>query len=99
MPFIVPTAVPVCHAAQLGQGSYWIRVEWQAPDGNGGAPIESYRIQIRRFWAIYYSITVPATAFDHYLSVADYGSFGVRVWAVNAAGSGPSCNVSVLVNS
>jgi titin len=98
VPRTVPTAVPACHASQASPGSTWIVLQWQAPYGNGGAPIESYWVEIWKNGAFYYGKqTLAVASFVDAFAVGSYGSYEVRVSARNDAGDGASCTTYVAM--
>jgi predicted phage tail protein len=106
----LPSQPASCHATQLyGKGSDWVHVEWTPPSNSGGAPILNYSIRVTDFGiqATVYKTTQPAgnaTATDISMP-ADTGAseqsgkyyYSVWVEAKNAAGVGPSCADSLVM--
>ncbi len=106
----LPSQPATCQATQLyGKGSDWVRVEWTPPSNNGGAPILDYSVRITDFGiqTTVYKTAQPAgnaTATDIYMPAAtgaseQNGKYYYSVWveAKNAAGVGPSCADSLVM--
>jgi hypothetical protein len=106
----LPSQPATCHATQLyGKGSDWVRIEWTPPANNGGAPILNYSVRITDFGiqATVYKTAQPAgnaPATDIYMpadtgATEQSGKYYYTVWveAKNAAGVGPSCADSLVM--
>jgi hypothetical protein len=100
VPRTTPGAVPACNAAQINQGSKLLTVDWQRPASDGGAPIESYYIEIRKDGKFYYPYEKPNDNTNHALVTVFNDTsevYEVLVSARNAAGLGPVCGDTVIV--
>ena len=91
-PAIVPS-VPLNLAVQPGDES--MTVTWQEPASDGGSALTAYKVQWRAEDELY-AVSRQATLRDptdlrhEILGLTNGTEYWVRVWAVNAAGEGPS---------
>jgi predicted phage tail protein len=101
VPRTVPGPVPACTAAQINQGSKLITVDWHRPASDGGAPIGSYYIEIRKNAKFYYSYEKPNDNTNHALVTVFNDTsevYEILVSARNPAGLGPACGDTVIVS-
>ena len=94
-PPTVPSAPTNCDAYQLGgNGSDTLRIDWDPPINNGGAPILFYDIAVGA--VLKTSVWSPNTTYDATLPVGTGG--WVVIVPYNKAGIGPSCAVPVYMH-
>ena len=91
-PAIVPS-VPLNLAVQPGDES--MTVTWQEPASDGGSALTAYKVQWRAEDETYAvsrqaTLTDPTDLRHEILGLTNGTEYWVRVWAVNAAGEGPS---------
>ena len=96
-PAAVVPSVPVNLAVQPGDES--LTVTWQEPARDGGAAVTEYKVQWRaedEQYGLSRQATVSALADlrREILGLTTGTEYWVRVWAVNAAGAGPSVSSS-----
>jgi Fibronectin type III domain len=95
VPYTTPSAPSSCTVDQWGgPGSHTMVVQWQASPSDGGSPAVLYEVEAT---ASGYYHKEPHAGAGYAVWQAPYGWFEVRVWAVNAAGAGPSCTTAVMM--
>jgi predicted phage tail protein len=98
IPATVPSVATNCDAYQLGgKGSDTLRIDWDPPTNNGGAPILFYDIAVSNGngTILQASVWSPNTTFDATLPVGTGG--WVVIAPYNKVGIGPACAVPVYL--
>ena len=97
VPFTTPSAPSSCSAVQWGgPGSHTIVIQWGGSPNDGGSPAILYEVDATMSGVNYgHALKPPGAGFVAWQ--VPYGWYEVRVWAVNAAGSGPSCTAWVFM--
>ncbi len=97
----VPGAPSSLSATSTGNGS--LALSWQAPQDDGGAPIEGYKVQWKSGSQEYDSsrqaVIAEATATDHTLTGFTNGqSYNVKMWTYNQQGDGDSIETTSILS-
>ncbi len=99
IPPTVPGPVTNCDAYQLGgNGSDTMRIDWDPPTNNGGAPILFYDIVAvdANSVALATSVWSPNTTYDATLTVGEGYTVSIRPY--NKVGVGPACTVPAYLH-
>jgi hypothetical protein len=97
VPFITPTAPASCSAAQYnGPGTHEMLIQWASSPSDGVSPAAFYEVDATMNGVNSgHGFQPPGSGFVVWQ--VPYGWYEVRVWAVNAAGPGPSCTTWVMM--
>jgi titin len=93
-----PSPPPSCSPQQFAPGSYWMKIYWQHPLDDGGAPIESYFIQVWRGNSLIHDTSADGSFLARNLPVVPGYTYDVSVRAFNGAWISDPCTGSVYMN-